>query len=62
MMLSHHGALDKLKLFHLEDGGFHHQSDYKILDYNPKRDLLKNQNNRLVEYNDLNHYILLFKP
>jgi guanosine-3',5'-bis(diphosphate) 3'-pyrophosphohydrolase len=34
----------------------------KILDYNPKRDLLKNQNNRLVEYNDLNHYILLFKP
>jgi (p)ppGpp synthase/HD superfamily hydrolase len=34
----------------------------KILDYNPKRDLLQNQNNRLVEYNDLNHYILLFKP
>jgi (p)ppGpp synthase/HD superfamily hydrolase len=34
----------------------------KILDYNPKRDFLKNQNNRLVEYNDLNHYILLFKP
>lgn len=32
MMLSHHGALDKLKLFHLEDGGFHHQRDYKILD------------------------------
>ena len=31
MMLSHHGALDKLKLFHLEDGGFHHQRDYKIL-------------------------------
>jgi len=29
MMLSHHGALDKLKLFHLEDGGFHHQRDYK---------------------------------
>lgn len=34
----------------------------KILDYNPKRDLLKNQNNRLVDDNDLNHYILLFKP
>ncbi len=30
MMLSHHGALDKLKLFHLEDGGFYHQSDYKM--------------------------------
>ncbi|WHA05928.1 hypothetical protein N3Z16_05600 [Candidatus Megaera polyxenophila] len=29
MMLPHHGALDKLKLFHLEDGGFHHQRDYK---------------------------------
>ena len=24
MMLAHHGALDKLKLFHLEDGGFKH--------------------------------------
>ena len=34
----------------------------KILDYNPKRDLLKNQNNRVVDNNDLNHYILLFKP
>ncbi|WHA07690.1 hypothetical protein N3Z16_10595 (plasmid) [Candidatus Megaera polyxenophila] len=31
MMLPHHGALDKLKLFHLEDGGFHHQRDYKTL-------------------------------
>ena len=30
MMLAHHGALDKLKLFHLEDGGFNHQRDYKI--------------------------------
>ncbi|WHA07182.1 hypothetical protein N3Z16_03410 [Candidatus Megaera polyxenophila] len=30
MMLPHHGALDKLKLFHLEDGGFHHQRDYKV--------------------------------
>lgn len=29
MMLSHHGALDKLKLFHLEDGGFYHPRDYK---------------------------------
>ena len=29
MMLAHHGALDKLKLFHLEDGGFNHQRDYK---------------------------------
>ena len=34
----------------------------KILDYNPKRDLLKNQNNRLIDNNDLNHYIFLFKP
>ena len=34
MMLSHHGALDKLKLFHLEDGGFHHQRDYKLFDIN----------------------------
>ncbi|WHA06972.1 hypothetical protein N3Z16_02210 [Candidatus Megaera polyxenophila] len=32
MMLPHHGALDKLKLFHLEDGGFHHQRDYKVND------------------------------
>ncbi|WHA07672.1 hypothetical protein N3Z16_09615 (plasmid) [Candidatus Megaera polyxenophila] len=31
MMLPHHGALDKLKLFHLEDGGFHHQRDYKSI-------------------------------
>ena len=30
MMLSHHGALDKLKLFHLEDGGFYHPRDYKL--------------------------------
>ena len=30
MMLAHHGALDKLKLFHLEDGGFNHQRDYKF--------------------------------
>ena len=29
MMLTHHGALNKLKLFHLEDGGFNHQRDYK---------------------------------
>ncbi len=35
----------------------------KILDYNPKSDLLKNRiNNSLVDNNDLNHYILLFKP
>ena len=35
----------------------------KILDYNPKSDLLKNRiNNSLVDDNDLNHYILLFKP
>ncbi|WHA07581.1 hypothetical protein N3Z16_09075 (plasmid) [Candidatus Megaera polyxenophila] len=33
MMLPHHGALDKLKLFHLEDGGFHHQRDYKLHRY-----------------------------
>ena len=33
MMLSHHGALDKLKLFHLEDGGFYHQRDYKLDQY-----------------------------
>lgn len=32
MMLSHHGALDKLKLFHLEDGGFYHQRDYKAVE------------------------------
>ncbi|WP_419235465.1 hypothetical protein [Rickettsia endosymbiont of Nabis limbatus] len=25
----HHGAHGKLKLFHLEDGGFNHQRDYK---------------------------------
>ena len=30
MMLTHHGAHGKLKLFHLEDGGFNHQRDYKI--------------------------------
>ena len=30
MMLAHHGALDKLKLFHLEDGGFNHQRDSKL--------------------------------
>ena len=30
MMLTHHGALDKLKLFHLKDGGFNHQRDYKM--------------------------------
>ncbi|MCZ6910449.1 MAG: hypothetical protein O7C56_05685 [Rickettsia endosymbiont of Ixodes persulcatus] len=29
-MLTHHGAHGKLKLFHLEDGGFNHQRDYKI--------------------------------
>jgi hypothetical protein len=29
MMLTHHGALDKLKLFHLKNGGFYHQRDYK---------------------------------
>ncbi len=29
MMLTHHGAHGKLKLFHLEDGGFNHQRDYK---------------------------------
>jgi hypothetical protein len=33
MMLSHHGALDNLKLFHLEDGGFNHQRDYKAGQY-----------------------------
>ena len=32
MMLAHHGALDKLKLFHLEDGGFNHQRDYKAIE------------------------------
>lgn len=31
MMLTHHGAHGKLKLFHLEDGGFNHQRDYKRL-------------------------------
>ncbi|MCZ6910651.1 MAG: hypothetical protein O7C60_02275 [Rickettsia endosymbiont of Ixodes persulcatus] len=30
-MLTHHGAHGKLKLFHLEDGGFNHQRDYKII-------------------------------
>ena len=30
MMLTHHSAHGKLKLFHLEDGGFNHQRDYKI--------------------------------
>ncbi|MCZ6903353.1 MAG: hypothetical protein O7C58_04675 [Rickettsia endosymbiont of Ixodes persulcatus] len=30
VMLTHHGAHGKLKLFHLEDGGFNHQRDYKI--------------------------------
>ena len=30
MMLAHHGALDKLKLFHLEDGGSNHQRHYKM--------------------------------
>ncbi|WP_197069200.1 DEAD/DEAH box helicase family protein [Rickettsia endosymbiont of Ixodes pacificus] len=29
-MLTHHGAHGKLKLFHLEDGGFNHQRDYKF--------------------------------
>ncbi|MCZ6902980.1 MAG: hypothetical protein O7C58_02200 [Rickettsia endosymbiont of Ixodes persulcatus] len=31
VMLTHHGAHGKLKLFHLEDGGFNHQRDYKFL-------------------------------
>ncbi|MCZ6902863.1 MAG: hypothetical protein O7C59_11595 [Rickettsia endosymbiont of Ixodes persulcatus] len=30
VMLTHHGAHGKLKLFHLEDGGFNHQRDYKV--------------------------------
>ena len=30
MMLTHHSAHGKLKLFHLEDGGFNHQRDYKL--------------------------------
>ncbi|MCZ6910940.1 MAG: flavodoxin family protein [Rickettsia endosymbiont of Ixodes persulcatus] len=30
-MLTHHGAHGKLKLFHLEDGGFNHQRDYKMI-------------------------------
>ena len=29
VMLTHYGAHGKLKLFHLEDGGFNHQRDYK---------------------------------
>jgi conjugal transfer ATP-binding protein TraC len=29
-MLTHHSAQGKLKLFHLEDGGFNHQRDYKL--------------------------------
>ncbi|MCZ6924345.1 MAG: hypothetical protein O7D30_02340 [Rickettsia endosymbiont of Ixodes persulcatus] len=29
VMLTHHGAHGKLKLFHLEDGGFNHQRDYR---------------------------------
>ncbi|MCZ6903826.1 MAG: hypothetical protein O7C58_07755 [Rickettsia endosymbiont of Ixodes persulcatus] len=29
VVLTHHGAHGKLKLFHLEDGGFNHQRDYK---------------------------------
>ncbi|MCZ6909926.1 MAG: hypothetical protein O7C56_02450, partial [Rickettsia endosymbiont of Ixodes persulcatus] len=33
VMLTHHGAHGKLKLFHLEDGGFNHQRDYKIYSY-----------------------------
>jgi hypothetical protein len=28
MMLTHYGTHGKLKLFHLEDGGFNHQRDY----------------------------------
>ncbi|MCZ6924532.1 MAG: hypothetical protein O7D30_03505 [Rickettsia endosymbiont of Ixodes persulcatus] len=30
VMLTHYGAHGKLKLFHLEDGGFNHQRDYKV--------------------------------
>ncbi|MCZ6902885.1 MAG: hypothetical protein O7C58_01540 [Rickettsia endosymbiont of Ixodes persulcatus] len=30
VMLTHYGAHGKLKLFHLEDGGFNHQRDYKL--------------------------------
>ncbi|MCZ6911120.1 MAG: hypothetical protein O7C56_09785 [Rickettsia endosymbiont of Ixodes persulcatus] len=30
-MLTHHGAHGKLKIFHLEDGGFNNQRDYKAL-------------------------------
>ncbi|MCZ6924767.1 MAG: hypothetical protein O7D30_04965 [Rickettsia endosymbiont of Ixodes persulcatus] len=30
LILTHHGAHSKLKLFHLEDGGFNHQRDYKL--------------------------------
>ena len=29
MMLPHHAHVDKLKLFHLKDGGFNHQRDSK---------------------------------
>ncbi|WP_341795093.1 hypothetical protein [Rickettsia endosymbiont of Rhinocyllus conicus] len=32
MMLTHHGAHGKLKLLHLEDGGFNHQRDYKVFE------------------------------
>jgi hypothetical protein len=35
-MLTHHSAQGKLKLFHLEDGGFNHQRDYKNKS-NPRR-------------------------
>ncbi|MCZ6903390.1 MAG: hypothetical protein O7C58_04885 [Rickettsia endosymbiont of Ixodes persulcatus] len=31
VMLTHHDAHGKLKLFHLEDGGFNHQRDYKLI-------------------------------
>ncbi len=46
MMLTHHGTHGKLKLFHLEDGGFNHQRDYKSvyvalgIDISGRKDIL----------------------
>ncbi|HJD67328.1 MAG TPA: hypothetical protein LFV66_02530 [Rickettsia endosymbiont of Bembidion lapponicum] len=49
MMLTHHGAHGKLKLFHLEDGGFNHQRDYKKIIHNINLDFIEREVNILKD-------------
>ena len=53
MMLAHHGALDKLKLFHLEDGGFNHQRDYKVTLKENAAEILENPKKYFVDYQEV---------